>query len=75
MILIAPLNVIIEQELSKLGLAACRVARNDQSVAFSTKTKYIIGHPEDVMHHGEEIGSFARTFDTSYVVIDEAQCV
>lgn len=50
-IIIAPLNAIIEQELGKLGSYVCQVLKTEP-VRFTGVTHFI-GHPEDILFHAD----------------------
>lgn len=72
-IIIAPLNAIIEQELSKLGSYVCQVSKTEP-VKFTGITHFI-GHPEDILFHAESLGRIGKTVDKVFVVVDESHCI
>lgn len=72
-IIIAPLNAIIEQELSKLGSYVCQVSKTEP-VKFTGITHFI-GHPEDILFHAESLGRIGKTVGKVFVVVDESHCI
>lgn len=72
-IIIAPLNAIIEQELSKLGSYVCQVLKTEP-VKFTGITHFI-GHPENILFHAESLGRIGKTVGKVFVVVDESHCI
>lgn len=77
-----PLNVIIQQQLSKLGLyATCLKERNDAAVLDKLKTgdyTYIYTHPEHMIGKKtiyDSLVSRVYSSKTCLIVVDEAHCV
>ena len=74
-LVIAPLNVIIEQELHKLGKVACEVTKREPLRNVSLNVTHFIGHPEDMLFCAEQLSEFVEKFDMVFIVIDECHCV
>lgn len=75
-LLICPLNVIIEQEIAKLGAKSIRASDllyKDESKDL-TPILYIVGHPEDITQPSilEEVSRLNRR---TFIVVDEAHLV
>lgn len=75
-LLICPLNVIIEQEIAKLGAKSIRASDllyKDESKDL-TPILYIVGHPEDITQPSilEEVSRLNRW---TFIVVDEAHLV
>lgn len=75
-LLICPLNVIIEQEIAKLGAKSIRASYllyKDESKDL-TPILYIVGHPEDITQPSilEEVSRLNRR---TFIVVDEAHLV
>lgn len=77
-----PLNVIIQQQLSKLGLyATCLKEKNDAAVLDKLKTgdyTYIYTHPEHMIGKKpiyDSLVSRVYSSKTCLIVVDEAHCV
>lgn len=73
-ILIAPLNAIITQELSKLGSFSVYVRGYGPISLTSNKATYYIGHPEDELSHIDDLSWKSLKVDVNYVVVDEVHC-
>lgn len=71
-VIIAPLIVIIEQEMRKLGSYVCQVLKTEP-VKF-TGVSHFIAHPEDILLHAESLGSIGKTVGKVFVVVDESHC-
>lgn len=78
-VLVCPLNVIIEQEIAKLGSKSIRASDlvNDDESDNLTKLKsilYVVGHPEDITKPSilEKMSTLHRR---TYIVVDEAHLV
>ena len=74
-LVIAPLNVIIEQELHKLGKVACEVTKREPLRNVSLNVTHFIGHPEDMLFCAEQLSEYVEKFDMVFIVIDECHCV
>ena len=74
-LIIAPLNVIIEQELHKLGKVACEATKREPLRNVSLNVTHFIGHPEDKLFCAEQLSEFVGKFDMVFIVIDESHCV
>ena len=74
-LVIAPLNVIIEQELHKLGKVACEATKCEPLRNVSLNVTHFIGHPEDMLFFAEQLSEFVGKFDMVFIVIDESHCV
>ena len=74
-LVIAPLNVIIEQELHKLGKIACEATKREPLRNVPLNVTHFIGHPEDMLFCAEQLSEFVGKFDMVFIVIDESHCV
>ena len=68
-VIIAPLNSIINQEIQKLGQDAFHVKKGE---LLPQNCTFYIGHPEDIL---QNIDNINKNADIVYVVIDEAHCI
>lgn len=79
-IVIVPLNAIIDQQLKKLGEKAISVCHGDISKVKlqSQELSYLFCHPEQVLNTPEIIKFFSTSHfqeRNKYLVIDEAHCI
>lgn len=78
-IVIAPLNAIIKQQVQKLGDMAMGLARaNDIGRLKSAKLSFVFSHPEDILDSRELNDAFTSDSICTrniYLVVDEAHCV
>lgn len=73
-IVLMPLNVIIQQEVERLGNHALHVTVD--CIMNADKTyKYFIGHPEDILIRVSDLAKVSKLFDKTFIVTDEAHCV
>jgi hypothetical protein len=73
-IILMPLNVIIEQEVLKLGTHALHVTV-DCAINADRRHRYFIGHPEDILIRVSDLSKVAKQFEKTFIVVDEAHCV
>lgn len=81
-VVIAPLNAIIQQQMKKLGDIAMCLKRYDHA-SESTKfgnVKFIFAHPEDILNNKDfnsyfSSEAFRRTCTQVFLVVDEAHCI
>jgi superfamily II DNA helicase RecQ len=78
-IVVVPLNAIIEQQLKKLGNMAMRL-KLDLTPLNSGQVKYIFCHPEEVLNNKVfndyfTSENFRQKNISVYLVIDEAHCI
>ncbi|XP_045167567.2 ATP-dependent DNA helicase RecQ-like [Mercenaria mercenaria] len=78
-IVIAPLNAIIKQQVQKLcGMAMCFSGVNDISRLKSGEISYVFSHPEEILQSRELNDAFTSDrLNTRkiYLVVDEAHCI
>ena len=78
-VVIAPLNAIIKQQVQKLGdMAMCLSKVNDIKRLKSGKISYVFSHPEEILQSRELNDAFTSdSLNTRkiYLVIDEAHCI
>ncbi|XP_070189306.1 probable ATP-dependent DNA helicase RecS [Littorina saxatilis] len=77
--IVAPLNVIIKQELQKLGASCTELKRGNTNQLKSSicDVNFIIGHPEAFVSN-KELGEILSAWPVNirtFIVIDEAHCV
>ncbi|KAK3102646.1 hypothetical protein FSP39_012843, partial [Pinctada imbricata] len=68
-IIVEPLNTIIEQELEKVGEDGIHLTNEMES---QSHYLYYIGHPEEIM---ENIQKIPKNMDVTWVVVDESHCI
>lgn len=78
-LLICPLNVIIEQEIAKLGVKSIRASdlvNSDETedIAKLRSILYVVGHPEDITQPSV-LEKMSRLNRRTYIVVDEAHLV
>ncbi|XP_061193772.1 bifunctional 3'-5' exonuclease/ATP-dependent helicase WRN-like [Saccostrea echinata] len=78
-LVIEPLNVIIEEQMKKLSDSSF-LLRNSSSYDFikdfeKGKTMYIFAHPEAVVGKPEVYKLLQSVSDYMYIVVDEAHCI
>ena len=78
-IVIAPLNAIIEQQVKKLGDMAMQL-KTDLKRVKNGEVSYLFSHPEDIINCKPfydyfSSSQFRKTNTQVYLVIDEAHCI
>lgn len=79
-LIIEPLNIIIEQQLNKLGKnnSICLKSKMNESdinkIASGTYT-YIFSHPENIIGNKAVYQALRSCHQKSYIVVDEAHCI
>lgn len=71
-IVIVPLNSILQQEVEKLGDSIVHVK---QDITLLPKKQFYIGHPEDILNSASTIFQATRNVQDTFIVVDEAHCV
>ena len=79
-IVIVPLNVIMEQQVRKLGNLACSLApgQYDKVKLKTGDLSYLFCHPEQILHDAtlhELFSSETYSARKIYLVVDEAHCI
>lgn len=71
-IIIVPLNSLVDQECKKLGDSVCHIQSHCRGPI--AKKQYCVGHPEDIL---DNIVSLSNILKDRYVfiVVDEAHCI
>ena len=79
-IVIEPLNVIIEQQKKKLGDTLCiclqeNLTETDLNKIQSGCYKYIFSHPEHIIKKKNVYHALRQCKSKGYIVVDEAHCI